>query len=257
MKKRLALAVAFTAVSLYATTKTCYEIPKNVKLSKKEIEVYKKNIQSTDLVPDSAVRNDLLKNRLFAKAFLEQSGFVDEDTKIVINQAVEKALANLYMQELKRKNQPDEKALKSFYLDHAESFKPLTNVSISTIAVDSLKKADEIYLKLKKDPKLFEEIAKKESLDASASSGGHYKDVPILKFAPAIRDWIRKHKEGDISEPIMVGRYFYIDRIDRKSKTDTSYESLKSDIKKILVNAFLAEKIKEEFKKLKEKEGIK
>jgi len=257
MKKRLALAVAFTAVSLYATTKTCYEMPKNAEISKKEIEVYKKSIPTADLVPDSAVRNDLLKNRLFAKTFLEQSGSIDEDTKIVINQAVEKALANLYMEKIKRENQPDEKALKSFYLDHAESFKPLTSVSISTIAVDSLKKADEIYLKLKKDPKLFEEIAKKESVDPAASNGGHYKDVPILKFAPAVREWIRKHKEGDISEPIMVGRYFYIDRIDKKSKTDTSYESLKSDIKKILVNAYLAERVKEEFKKLKEKEGIK
>jgi len=257
MKKRLAVAVVFTAVSLYATTKTCYEIPKNVEISQKEIEVYKKNIRATNLVPDGVVKDELLKNRLFAKAFLKESGFVGEDAKNLINQAVEKVLADLYIKKIKKKNQPNKKALKSFYLDHVESFKPLINVSISTIAVDSLKKADEIYLKLKKEPKLFEEIAKKESVTTTASGGGHYKDVPILKFAPAIRDWIRKHKEGDISEPIKVGRYFYIERIDKKSKTDISYESLESDIKNVLVNVYLTKRVKEEFKKLKEKEGIK
>lgn len=230
---------------------------KTKKLQKKKIEIYKKNIPGAQYLPEKAILNELLENRLFANAFLKDKNHIDDNTTIILNFAIEKALASLYIKRLKKQKQPDEKALKSFYLDHIDSFKPMPIVSISTIAVDSLKKADEIYIKIKKNPKLFEELAKKESIDPSASNGGHYKNVPIITFAPEVREWIRKHKVGDVSEPIKVGRFYYIDRIDKKKKTDISYKSLKEDIKKILINVYIAEKIKEEFKKLKEEEGIK
>jgi len=244
--------IFLTSIFIYANSTICYEIPKNIKVSKEEIKIYKNSITNGDILSDKTIKETILKNRLFSKAFLNRYK-IDKKTKTLLNISIENALSNLYIEKLKQFNKPNDKVLKSFYLDHKDEFKPIEKVSISTIKVNSLKKADKIYLKLKQNPKLFEELAKRENLDPQI----HYKDISILRFNPIVREWIRNHKKGDISEPIKIGNSFFIDRIDNKTKTNISYNSLKEDIKNLLMSIYVNSMIKKEFEKLKKSEGIK
>ena len=244
--------IFLTSIFIYANSTICYENPKNIKVSKEEIRIYKNNITNGNILSDKAIKETLLKNRLFSKAFLKKYN-IDKKTKTLLNLSIENTLSNLYIKKLKQLNKPDDKVLKSFYLDHKDEFKPVEKVSISTIKVNSLKKADKIYLKLKQNPKLFEDIAKRESIDPQI----HYKNISILRFNPFIREWIRNHKKGNISEPIKIGNYFFIDKIDDKTKTNISYNSLKNDIKNILMSVYVNSMIKKELEKLKKSEGIK
>ena len=257
MLNKRTIILLSTVVSLWANPKICYNLPKDTKITNVDIEVFKKSAQSPIFTSDNVVERELLKNRLFAKSFLEKNNLKDNDVKRYVNLMVEQALASLYIAKIKEKNKPSDSVIKSFYLDHIDSIKPVEQVSVSVIALDSLKRADEVYLELKKDSSKFEAIAKKESLDPSASDGGHYKDIKITNFAPVIRKYLREHKVAQVSQPMQVGRFFYIERIDKKEKSDVGYDSLKKDVKDLLSNIYLNQKIKEEFEKLKSKEGLK
>ena len=78
-------------------------------------------------------------------------------------------------------------------------------------------------------------MAKKYSLDNTI----HYVNLPIDKFNLKVRDFIRKAKKGDISEPIKIGEFYYIDRVDNKKTLKPTYENLKPQIKKLLVNIYV------------------
>ena len=228
----------------------CYQ-PSAKSVDSKEVKLYKQIFPQNAYMPDSVIENKIYKNRLFTKEYMKRP--LSQEDKRKLQLVIEWILALSYIDKLKKEHAPTEEDLKSFYLDKKDLFKPVEIVDISTIAVPSLKKADEIYQMLKKNPEKFEEIAKKESLDPSAKSGGKYKKVSILMFHPDIREWIRTHKTGDISEPIKVGKYYYIDRIDNKYKTSTDYNSVKKDIKELLENIYIKNMIDQEFEKLKSK----
>lgn len=182
---------------------------------------------------------------------------MSKKVKTLIKLNSEKLLALLYIEKLKESNKPSDKVLRSYFLDHKDAFKPLQKISVTTIAVKSLKKADEIYLKLKRHPNLFEKFVKKYSEDPSKDSGGHYKDISIDKFTPLVREWIREHKVGEISQPLKVGLYYFIDRMDAKKEVKVTYDSLKENMKKILEALYIKGAIQKEFKKLKQKYGVK
>jgi len=243
-------AILYLTVVLIAND-YCYSFKPKTDITKEEVTLYKKFLAPNSFLPPKVVKDNILKNRLFAQEFLKRYKLSPEE-RMALNLIIEKFLAQLYIKRLKREHPADERVLKSFYLDHKESFKPLEKVDISTIAVDSLKKADKIFFQLQKNPSSFEKIAKKESLDPSASDGGKYKGVSISSFHPLIRKWIKEHKVGDISQPIKIGRLYYIERLDNRYRVDTSYKNLHNDIKKIVEGAYMNQEIKKEFKRLKE-----
>ena len=226
----------------------CFQ-PSSQDISSEEVKLYKKIFPQNAYMSDKVVKEKILRNRLFSNEYTKTP--LSEEDKKKLQLVAEWILALSYQEKIKKEHPPTEEALKSFYLDHKDSFKPTEIVDISSIAVPSLKKADEIYLTLKKNPEKFEEIAKKESLDPSAKIGGKYKNVPILMFHPEVREWIRTHKKGDISEPIKAGKYYYIDRIDNKYKTSTDYNSIKKDIKELLENLYMKNILDKKFEALK------
>ena len=119
-------------------------------------------------------------------------------------------------------------------MEYKDQFAPSTIVDISTIKVKSIDLADKIYSELKKGAS-FEKLAKKYSLDENI----HYVNLPLDKFAYEVRNFIRKAKKGEISKPIKVGEFYYIDRLDNKKTIKPTYENLKPQIKEILVNIYV------------------
>jgi len=236
---------------LHARELYCYTDQKNSNVESEEIALYKELFSSANILSDKAIKVEIEKNRLLAHEILKKN--LSQSLKKKIQLAIENVLAQHYIKEFKTKHAPSKEAIESFYLDHKDSFRPIEHVDISTIMVASLKKADDIYTYLKKHPEDFEKLAKQENLDITTKNGGKYVNVPLSMFKPTIRQWIREHKVGDISPPLQVGNVFYIEKIEKKYRPSTAYKDLKPDIKKILENIYVQEKLQEHIKKIKSK----
>jgi len=242
-----------SSLLLQANSEISYKQPSKITIDKSEAQAYKDIFFHSKTVSYKKMLQKLSQNRVFAKEFLKQDNLTKKERQ-ALNIAIEDAIAKIYIQRYKESHKPSKAAIKSFYLDHQESFQPTQKVTLSSIVTDSLSKADKIYLEVTKNPKKFDAIAKKESLEPLAIS---FKDVPIERFNPIVREWIRNHKKEDISEPIKVGRFYYIDKLDKKVKTVIDYDHLKEDIKELLLNLYIKNRLENHYESLKEKyEGI-
>lgn len=252
MKKNILLSSLFITASLYGSQSISYQVPTDVKISSTDLKVYKDIFSPSNFVTDSKIKKRLLKNRVFTKAFFEQTKLDNKELNGVVTLAFEQIFSDLYERELVRKNLPDEKVLKSFYLDHKNSFKVVDSFSVSTVVFDSLNEADEFYLKFKEDSSFMDKVIADKNSYLDIKDSEHYKNVKLTNFAPQVRKWLRKHKTGDISEPIKVGHFYFINRIDKVFKNDSKYETLKDDIKKTLKAVYKSQKVEDEYKRLKE-----
>lgn len=218
MKKLLLLSAAVFAFS----NQICFDLN-----DKNLVEIKKKFMPS--YIPKSAAEKIVKKELFFAKKYNLK------DKNLVAKLGAIESLANAYREYLKKKYAPNDKVIKSFYMEYKDQFAPQTIVDISSIKVKSIDLADKIYKELKKDPKKFDKLAKKYSLDSNI----RYVNLPLDKFAFKVREFIRNAKKGDISEPIKIGEFYYIDRIDNKKIIKPTYENLKPKIKDILVNIYV------------------
>jgi len=247
------MAICSSSFILQANSEISYKQPSKITIDKDEAQAYRDVFFHSKTVSYEKMLKKLSQNRVFAKQFLKQGNLTKKD-KMALNIAIEDAIAKIYIHHYKKTHQPSKAAIKSFYLDHQESFQPTQKVSVSSIVTDSLSKADKIYLEVTKNPKRFDAIAKKESLEPLDIT---FKDISIETFAPAVREWIRKHKKEDISEPMKIGRFYYIDRLDKKVETIVDYEHLKDDIKTLLSNLYIHNNLEHHYESLKEEyEGI-
>ena len=221
MKKLLLLGVGIFAFS----NEICMNLNKinSKELLKEELKF------APSYIPKSSIEENLKKKIFFAKKY----NLKDKD--LVAKLGAIEALSNAYREYLIKKYSPNEKVIKSFYEEYKNQFAPSTIVNISTIKVKSIDLADKIYKKLKKEPSKFDKLAKEYSLDKNI----HYVNLPVDKFAYKVRDFIRKSKKGEISKPVKIGEFYYIDRLDNKKTIKPTYENLKPQIKKILVNIYV------------------
>jgi len=221
MKKILLLSLAVFALS----NEICFDLnkidkTKLIKLKEKFLPEY---------LPKEAAKKIIDKELFFAKKY----NLKDKD--LIAKLGAIEALADAYRNYLIKKYAPNEKVIKSFYEEYKDNFAKTTIVDISTIKVKSLNLADKIYNELKKNPKKFDELAKKYSLDENIK----YTNLALDKFNIKVRNFIRKAKKGEISEPIKIGEFYYIDRVDNKKEITPTYKNLKPQLKKLLVNIYV------------------
>jgi parvulin-like peptidyl-prolyl isomerase len=242
--KKKVLITLLILESLLNAKNICVNNDFNV--DKEIIKIQKSLLPNGKYYTDGSVRKVIKEEKFYADEYIKKYG-IDSETKKALALSINKTLAQLLKNKLIKKYSPDDKVLKSFYYDHIDEFKPETEVSVSSITLLSLDKADEIYSKLKKDPSKFEEMAKKYSIKDNTV----YKNVEISKFALPVREWIRKAKPGDISEPIKLGKIYVIDRLDSKKEIKPTYENLKPFIKNILVNIYVNKLMKQMYEDAK------
>ena len=217
--------IFFVIVTILFGKNICFNL-NNVnidKLAAKEVKLLHQNIPYNSVVKS-------LKYQLF---FAKKYNFKDKN--IIAELGAIQFLYSAYRNYLIKKYSPNEKVLKSFYIEYKDNFAPQTFVNISTIKVTSLKTADKIYSILKKHPSEFDKLAKKYSLENHI----HYIKIPLSKFNYKIRQMIRKSKKGDIIEPIKIGNFYYIDKIDEKKTLEPTFKNLKPELKKILVQIYV------------------
>ena len=183
-------------------------------------------------IPKNKAYEIINKELFFAKKYLKL--FPAKSKNIFILGGI-KALSEAYRNYLIKKYSPNDEVIKSFYMEYKNSFLPSVKVDISTIKVKSVELADEIYKKLKKNPSLFYKMAKKYSIDNDIK----YVNLPLDKFAFNVRNFLEHAKVGEISKPLKVGNFYYIDKIDKKEHISVKYKDIKPQIKKLLVNIYV------------------
>jgi len=245
MKPATFLLLSFAVTSLLATDYS-YTLPKDTQISSIEEKAFIDSLPKNIVVDKKSLKKTLQRNRLFTKAYLENSKLTKEQ-KALLNLAVEEKIASFYIDKLKKENEPDHLAIKSFYLDHYEEFKPIEKVSVKSLTFKSLAEADKAYLKMK-------DAKDKQKFFKEATT---FDSVAITLFSPEIREWIREHKEGEISKPFKVNNKYVIDYIVKKEKTKVSFENLSEEMKNILTNVYMHQGIDKEYERLRKKEGVK
>lgn len=203
-------------------------------ISKKVVDIKKSIVQNGAMYEDNSVKKQIQKEKYFASAFIKQYK-LDDSTNKALSLAINETLTKLYTNKLKEKYTPDSKVIKSFYLENKKDFAADTIVSISTIVLKTLHKADEVYHKIISDKKSFDSLAKENSLDQNIE----FVDVSLSISSTPLRKWLRDAKVGDISEPIKIGNSYYIERLNKKEEKSPTYENLKPMIKDMLVNIYV------------------
>lgn len=231
MLNKIITTVAFFSISLFAQDISVKSLDNTSQLI---VDIKKSIILNGEMYQNSFVEKQIKKEKYFASAFIKQYG-LDDDANKALSLSVNETLMKLYINKLKKKYAPDSKVIKSFYLENKKDFAADTIVSVSTIALKTLEKADELYYKIKSDKKSFDKLALENSLDSNIE----YVDISISKSAPPLRKWLRDAKVGDISEPFKVGNGYFIDRLNKKVQKSPTYENLKAGLKDMLVNIYV------------------
>ena len=204
------------------------------KISNNLVDIQKSIIENGQMYENSSVKKQIQKEKYFASVFLKKYG-IDDNTSKALSLSLNDTLTKLYTLKLKEKYAPNSKVIKSFYLENRAAFTADTIVNVSTITLKTVKKADEVYSKIVKNKTEFNKLAKANSLDTNID----YVNVSISKFAPKLRKWIRDAKVGDISQPIKIGNFYFIDRVNKKVEKAPTFENLKPKLKKLLVDIYV------------------
>lgn len=90
----------------------------------------------------------------------------------------------------------------------------LDQVIYSLIRVSDPFQARELYLQIKEGESEFGKIAKKYSQGLEARSCGIIGPTPINKAHPLLSDLIKSSKEGEVKEPIQIGEFNLLVRVE-------------------------------------------
>lgn len=250
MKKVLCLSL-FASLFLNAED-VSLKIADKFDVSIQEVKVAKEKLPPYLVVPDDEIRRVALQNKLFTKEYLLNDK-ISEDDIIYIQNEFEKYISQKYQKKLLDGVDTNESVLKSYYLDHVDSFKFAPNVESSVIVLNNLKDAMDVFYDLRDKKGDFAKLAKEKSVEPSGANGGKLPLAPMDAFLPPLRAFLEGAKEGDISEPIKVYDKYQIIKVEKIVNQDTNYESMKDKIRDILISKVKIEILKKENDKLKEK----
>ncbi len=157
---------------------------------------------------------------------------------------------------LKKKIEQDAKVtdddMKKFYEQNKDKFKTTEQVRASHILVKSEKEAQDILAQLKKGAN-FEELAKKNSADATAAKGGDLGWFSKGSMVPEFEKAAFSLKEGELSNVVKTPYGYHIIKVTGKRPAGVrSFDEFKEQIKTALLPKMQQElfgKLKESLKK--------
>lgn len=139
-------------------------------------------------------------------------------------------------------------ALKSFYEKNKKDFASPEKVSAKHILVKDEKVASDLQGKITADPRQFEELAKKHSIDSSAKNGGDLgtleRDGLVKEFADALD---KLKKEGEISPVVKTQFGYHIIKFGRRQAGEPpKFDEIKEEVRE----AYLRKALKESYDKI-------
>jgi parvulin-like peptidyl-prolyl isomerase len=188
--------------------------------------------------------NHIDRNAL--KAALREQGFRFEDYFELIRSSASKR--NLIDRDIRSKATVSDDDVKNYFLTHYpqdSSGERSYTIQIILVSSKNYKSAEaaegvaQSALESVKSGEKFEEVAKRVSDDASASSGGELGTLTEDQMSPAIRDEVRKLSTGQISPVLANGKsgFFVIKLVDVKVGESPRLAKLREEIRQQLVAA--------------------
>jgi parvulin-like peptidyl-prolyl isomerase len=156
--------------------------------------------------------------------------------------------------ELKDKIKIEEDDLKNFFLANKKKYQEKQKAKISLIKSGMLEAAEKLSEKIKAGED-FSELAERYSLDKeSAENGGKWKGWVVdgedslgIGYVDEVSKAIFSLKKGEVSDPVEIGKYFYIFRMDDyKPARDREFEEVKEQV----ARDYYASKLKKAYQAL-------
>ena len=203
-----------------------------------------------DIILKSDLSNELLES------FLKQRNINEKRKRIkFLNQNL------LYEDDLKRlscsqykTNQISLRIFGEKAKDYFEKRKnDLDQYKYSLIQVKDPDLAQELYLKLESNESDFNEIESEYSINVEKYKKGMNEAIPLMRIHPLVRDILESSEFGIINEPVNLGEFWLIIRLDEIIQAEFN-EKMKETLSKELFEIFLersTQEILDEIKKEK------
>ena len=202
-------------------------------------------------------RKEMLDTMVIRELILQQADKDGLDKSPEIAQKLEDLRKRLIVETfLKKKVETDAKVgdddLKKFYEQNKDKFKTGEQFRASHILVKTEKEAKDILAQIKAGGK-FEELARKNSVDASAAKGGDLGWFGKGSMVPVFEKAVQTLKEGQVSDVVKSDFGYHIIKLTGKRPAGLRpFEEVKDQIKAAIMPAKQQEvfqKIKDELKK--------
>lgn len=198
-------------------------------------------------------RKEMLDTMVIRELILQQAGKDGLDKGAEIEEKLQDLKKRIIVEAfLKKKVETESKVsdadMQKFYEQNKEKFKSGEQMKASHILVKSEKEAKDLLAKLKAGGN-FEELAKKNSVDSSASKGGDLGWFGKGSMVPAFEKTAMTLKEGQISDVVKSDFGYHIIKLTGKRAAGIRpLEEVKDQIK----GAIMPSKQQEIFQKIKE-----
>jgi len=189
---------------------------------------------------DEIVKKEILYQEALKKGIDKDPDFgrkLEEFRKLTLASA-------LLEKEIISKNKVTEQEVKDYYNKHKDDFTTTSQIRASHILVKTEAEANKVLARLKKGEK-FEEIAKKESLDAaSAKNGGDIGFFSRGQLVPEFEKAAAGLKAGELSGPVKTPYGYHIIKVtDRKTGPVVEFDRVKD----VILQRLSGERQKEAF----------
>ena len=125
----------------------------------------------------------------------------------------------------------------------------ISKVTYSLIRVQDFFHAQEIYLRIKEEPKTFGDLAKQFSLGSEKDTQGHVGPIQIAQGHPTLTQMLKTSRIGEVNKPFRVEEFWIVLRLEsiNEAKLD---ENMKLELSKQLFEEDLTEKTNKEISNL-------
>lgn len=163
------------------------------------------------------VIEELIHHELIYQDAIENGKDKEEEFQKVLDQAKKSLLLNYTLGKLLSNIEVTEKEIEDFYNNHKEHFTKDQTVRASHILVDDLKKAEEIYNRIK-DGADFSKEAKNNSTCPSKENGGDLGIFSRGQMVKEFEDACFNMEVGEVSKPVKTQFGYHIIKLVEKNK---------------------------------------
>lgn len=191
---------------------------------------------------------------LFAKKGQEEKLNETEEFKNIIVNAKRDVLAQLAMRETMKDVTVSEEEVKEYYDANQAQYQKGTTVSAKHILVTSEEKCNEILAAITSGEKAFEEAAQEFSTCPSGQRGGDLGTFGKGQMVPEFEQAAFAAEIGQVVGPVKTQFGFHLIKVEAKNEaTVASFEEVKENIKRTLVQQKQNQVYNETVAELKEK----
>ncbi len=215
-----------------------------------EISPFLRRVYTRKEVKESLL-NSLVDYKLFSRAAREENLDKLQEVKRVVNAAVEKKMAQVYLKKIRGSLSVSEKELRDYYEAHLKEFQTPEQVKVRHIVVRTEKEAEEILERIKGGAD-FGKIAGERSIDGTAQGGGELGWFGRGRMDPAFEEAAFALERGEVSGIVQTRfGYHIIQGEGRRGPEKQDFSAVRDRIRQNLWDRKQKEEIEKKRKELR------